>query len=139
MGFISVMLGLAWPLGHEGGGGGGRYWRCGGDICGGWIGGPLGACYCVWGGWVGLWGFAVVLVGAMGLCWPGGGALRAGAHVGCVQSREFGVRPPHLPNFILLVRFSDTLLVVSILGSFDNFLLHMQNYTLEFYTCLRKQ
>ena len=78
-------------------------------------------------------------MGAMGLCWPGGGALRAGAHVGCVQSPEFGVRPPRLPNFILLVRFSDTLLVVSILGSFDNFLLHMQNYTLEFYTCLRKQ
>ena len=57
----------------------------------------------------------------------------------CVQSLEFDVCSPRLPNFILLVSFSDTSFVVSILDSFDNFLLHMQNHTLEFYTCLRKQ
>ena len=35
--------------------------------------------------------------------------------VGCVQSRGLGAYASHLPNFILLISFSDTLLVVSIL------------------------
>ena len=48
-------------------------------------------CVCVWGG--GLWGV-----------------------VGCIQGWELGVRTPHLPRyFILMVSFSDTLHVVSIL------------------------
>ena len=35
--------------------------------------------------------------------------------VGCVQSRGLGAYASHLPSFILLISFSDTLLVVSIL------------------------
>ena len=37
--------------------------------------------------------------------------------MGYVQSRGLGALPPRLPSFILLARFSDTLLVVSILDS----------------------
>ena len=51
-----------------------------------------------------------------GLCvcvgWEGGGR---GWLVDCVQRQELGARMPLFPSFILLVRFSDTLLVVSIL------------------------
>ena len=35
--------------------------------------------------------------------------------VGCVKSQELGVFAPRLPRFMLLLSFSDTLLVVSIL------------------------
>ena len=42
----------------------------------------------------------------------GGGRGGGGGLVGCVQSRGLGARSPHLPRFILLVSFSDTLLAV---------------------------
>ena len=61
----------------------------------------------------------MIPVGAMGCFWPGmalwglwGGR---GWLVGCVQSRKLNVSAPRLSRFILLVSFSDTLLVVSIL------------------------
>ena len=89
----------------------------------------------------------MVPVGAMDLCWPGGGLfwpvggggfafrglccwrasvglglwLRFGASsVSAIggrfcHSRELGERVPRLSRFIVLVSFSDTLLVVSIL------------------------
>ena len=51
-----------------------------------------------------------------GLCvcvgWGGGAG---GWLVDCVQRQELRACMPLLPSFILLVRFSDTLLVVSIL------------------------
>ena len=63
---------------------------------------------------------------AMRLCWPGHSPFRAlcvlggegggGGLVGCVQSRELCARTPRLPKFVLLVNFSDTLLVFSILN-----------------------
>ena len=66
-------------------------------------------------------GVLMVPVGRMGLCWPGialsvvwGAGGRGGGLVVCVQSRELGPGTPRLPRFILLVSFSDTLLVVSI-------------------------
>ena len=63
---------------------------------------------------------------AMRLCWPGHNPFRAlyvlggGGLVGCVQSRELCARTPRLPRLasprlVLLVNFSDTLLVFSIL------------------------
>ena len=52
-----------------------------------------------------------------GLCvcvgWGGGGG--GGWLVDCVQRQVLRARMPLFPSFILLVRFSDTLLVVSIL------------------------
>ena len=61
-----------------------------------WIGPGLFPCGCGWGG-VGCGGVGVGLCG--------------------VRSRELGAGcAPHLPRFILLVSFSDTLLVVAILG-----------------------
>ena len=79
-----------------------------------------------WGGWElgagggfcrrgGFFGFVVGgggVLGLSGLCvcvCVGVGA------VGCVQIRELGTCAPSLPRFILLVSFSDTLLVVSVL------------------------
>ena len=116
---------------------------CLGGICG-WVMGlcgfnvcnvRLGMVFGAWGG--GPWrdGSSIWRVGAFDFFFWGGGWIDGR----CVQSLEFDVCSPRLPNFILLVSFSDTSFVVSILDSFDNFLLHMQNHTLEFYTCLRKQ
>ena len=52
------------------------------------------------------------LVGVVGVGCGGVGVGLCG-----VRSRELGVGcAPHLPRFILLVSFSDTLLVVAILG-----------------------
>ena len=65
----------------------------------------------------------MVPMGAMGPFWPGDSSSRAvggGGLAGCVQSREFGACAPRLPRFILLVNFSDTLLVVSILEILDS-------------------
>ena len=59
---------------------------------------------------------------SMRLCWPGHSPFRAlcvlggGGLVGCVQSRELCARTPRLPKFVLLVNFSNTLLVFSILN-----------------------
>ena len=61
----------------------------------------------------------MVPVGRMGLCWPGialsGLWGRGVVTAGCVQGQELSACTPHLPTFILLVSFSDTLLVVLIL------------------------
>ena len=45
----------------------------------------------------------------------GGGRGGGGELVGCTQSRVYGAHAPRLPRFMLLISFSDTLLVVSIL------------------------
>ena len=62
----------------------------------------------------------VVICGSYGSFWARGGPFRAvggwmgvGVLVGCAQSRELGGRAARLLRFILLVSFSDTLLVVS--------------------------
>ena len=72
----------------------------------------------------------VVPVGSSGLCLPGDGPFRCvclygcmgrgggwwiGASGLCAGSRARCTCPPRLPRFILLINFSDTLLVVSIL------------------------
>ena len=58
-----------------------------------------------------------VLGGRHWRCFLVFGSFRAvGELMGCVQSREIGVWAPRLPRFILLGSFSDTLLVVPILG-----------------------
>ena len=44
-----------------------------------------------------------------------GGEGGGGELVGCTQSRVYGAHAPRLPRFMLLISFSDTLLVVSIL------------------------
>ena len=68
-------------------------------------GGMVGGCVAVGLRW--LWGY----FGPMVLwLFPGCGGL-----VGCVQSSVLGAGAPRLPRFILLVSFSGTLLVVSIL------------------------
>ena len=67
-----------------------------------WLGGLVG---CVWG-----WGFGACGSRLPGLAFSGW----AGVLMGSVDSRELGVRAS-TSRFILLVRFSDTLLLVSIL------------------------
>ena len=57
------------------------------------------------------------LVGVVGVGWGGVGCGGVGVGLCGVRSRELGAGcAPHLPRFILLVSFSDTLLVVAILG-----------------------
>ena len=61
-------------------------------------------------------GLLMVPVGTTGSFRPGVSFFRAvGELMGCVESRELGRGAPHLPRFILLGSFSDTLLLVSIL------------------------
>ena len=73
--------------------------------------------FCSPGGW-GIGG-SCVAYGSL-LAWDspfrfvGRGGGEGGGLVVCVQSRELGPGTPRLPRFILLVSFSDTLLVVSI-------------------------
>ena len=73
---------------------------------------PFGAAFAVLGGGRLL----VVPVGTMGLCWPGDSPFRIVVGLmGCVCGWRLGKSMPCLPRLILLVSFSDTLLVVSIL------------------------
>ena len=58
-----------------------------------------------------------VLGGRHWRCFLVFGSFRAvGELMGCVQSREINMCAPRLPRFFLLLSFSDTLLVVPILG-----------------------
>ena len=58
----------------------------------------------------------MVSVGTMGPFWPGGGPFQAvGEGLWTVSKVESLARAPRLPRFILLISFSDTLLVVSTL------------------------
>ena len=54
-------------------------------------------------------------LGGIGRFWPFLAFWTVGAFVGCVRGRGLGARAPRFPEYILLVGFSDTLLVVSIL------------------------
>ena len=64
----------------------------------------------------GLWGLLMVSVGTMGPFWPGDSPFRTmGEGLWAVSKVESLACVPRLPRFILLISFSDTLLVVSIL------------------------
>ena len=66
-----------------------------------------------------LRGFLIVPVGTMGLLTWGWPFPDCGVACGlCPKSRAWRTRTPHLPRFILLVSFSDTLLLVSIVNIF---------------------
>ena len=71
-----------------------------------WLGGLVG---CVWG-----WGFGACGSRLPGLAFSGWAGDGGGVLMGSVDSRELGVRAS-TSRFIPLVRFSDTLLLVSIL------------------------
>ena len=73
-----------------------------------------------WGIWElgGCVALIVVPVGAMGPFWPGDSPLRAAVVGTCELSKVESLAPaPCLPRFILLGRFSHTLLVVLFLDS----------------------
>ena len=95
--------------------------RCGVIDCG-WSVAPL--CVCVWrGGGVTFGGVALfgpaVLLGGNTSPWVffacSGPFQTVGWLVGCVQSRGLGANAPDFPRFILLISFSDNLLVVLLL------------------------
>ena len=79
-------------------------------------------CVCVWGrGCYFWWGCMVWACGFAGgntspwMFFACSGPFRTvGWLVGCVQSRGLGVNAPHFPRFILLISFSDNLLVVKL-------------------------
>ena len=66
-------------------------------------------------GGLGCLGGGLRYLGGIGRFWPFLVFWTVGAFVGCVRGRGLGARAPRLPGYILLVDFSDTLLVVSIL------------------------
>ena len=88
---------------------------CGGCPC-------VCVCVCVWGrGCYFWWGCMVWACGFAGgntspwMFFACSGPFRTvGWLVGCVQSRGLGVNAPHFPRFILLISFSDNLLVVKL-------------------------
>ena len=81
---------------------------CGSDLCVG-----CGGCFCIDFNNAFCWPFPGSVCVCVCVCVCGWGLWGV---VGCIQSWELGVRTPHLPRyFILMVSFSDTLLVVSIL------------------------